>query len=77
MFSENAVDVDSNKNLDVLNIGQFLAQLEIAGRTEIAHHSLKGIEVMHILGYALELLKQRRINIIKKLRTHGSSVSSK
>ena len=67
---EEIVDIDADKNLDFLCGIQLLPQFEISGRTKIANYGVENVEVGHCRGDAVELVHQRRLDIVEKLGAH-------
>ena len=53
-----------------MDVIQFFAQLEVAAGTKIANNGVEDVEVGHIGGDAVELVHQRRLDIIEKLGAH-------
>ena len=71
MLSENIIGIYTNKNTDVRNISKFLAEFEVAGRTEIANNSKKTIKVRHTISDTLKFLKKGICrSIIEEFGTH-------
>jgi hypothetical protein len=67
---EEIVDIDTDENFDFLCGIQLLSQFEIPGRTKIANYSMENVEVGHCRGDAVELVHQRRLDIVEKLGAH-------
>ena len=72
-LTKKIVDIDSNENPYLGDIFQFLAQFEVSAGTKIANHGMENVEVGHCRGDAVELVHQRRLNIIEELGTHDVS----
>ena len=76
LLAEYIVDIDAHQYLNLLNLGELLAKLEIARAAEISHYSLEGMEIEHIVGDSLEFLKKGIIRcIIKELCAHTVGIS--
>ena len=69
-LTEEVVDVDAYQDAHLLDTLQLAAQLEIARRTKIANHGVEDVEVGHCRGDAVELVHQRRVDVVEKLGTH-------
>ncbi len=65
MMAENIVDIDTDKDTYLVYILQLLTQLEITRRTKIANYGMEDVEVGHCRGDAVELVQQRRIDIVE------------
>ena len=60
----------SYQKLDTCLCHSILSQFEIARRTEIANNGMKDVEVGHCSGDAVELVHQRRLNIVEEFGAH-------
>ena len=69
-LTEDVVDIDADKDFDFLRGGEFLSKFEIPRGAKIANHGMEDVEVGHGCGNAVELVHQRRIDIIEELGTH-------
>ncbi len=70
MMSENIVDIDAYEDAYLFYVFQFLAQFEITARTKIANYSMKDVEVGHCCGDSVELVHQRRLDIVEEFGAH-------
>lgn len=69
-LTEKVVDIDADEDTNLLHIVQFFAQYEVSAGTKIANHGMEDVEVGHCRGDAVELVLQRRLDIVEKLGTH-------
>ena len=75
VLAEYVIYVDTNQYLDFRDIPQFLAQLEIARRTEETNNGQETVKCCHIRSNTLQLIKKRIArSIIKKLGAHSPFV---
>ena len=72
VVTEDIVNIDADKDTNLLDIVQFLAQFEVTGRTKIANNGVENVEVGHIGSDAVEFVHQRRLYIIEKLGAHDT-----
>ena len=72
LLAEDVIDVDADEDLDLLDVLQFRAELEVARGTEIAGHGLKGMkERPKIVRNTAQFLEERVAVLIRKeLRRH-------
>ena len=70
MVAENIVDIDTYKDTYLFYVLQLLAQFEITAGTKIANYGMKDVEVGHCCGDAVELVHQRRLDIVEEFSAH-------
>ena len=67
---EEIVDIDADKDTYLVYILQLLTQFEITAGTKIANYGMKDVEVGHCCGDAVELVHQRRLDIVEEFGDH-------
>ena len=70
MMTKYIVDIDADEDSYLFYVFKFLAQFEIAARTKIANYGMEDVEVGHCSGDAVELVHQRRLDIIEEFGAH-------
>ena len=69
-LKEEIVDIDAYKDAYLFYVVQLLTQFEITAGTKIANYGMKDVEVGHCCGDAVELVHQRRLDIVEEFGAH-------
>ena len=70
MMAKYIVDIDADKDTYLFYVLQLLTQFEITAGTKIANYGMKDVEVGHCCGDAVELVHQRRLDIVEEFGAH-------